>query len=42
MNFMAFKVDHNSIKSAKKGDGKIFHAGAEFDPLRRKMAVPLV
>lgn len=42
MNFMAFKVDHSSIKSVKKGDGKIYHAGAEYDPLRRKMAVPLV
>lgn len=42
MNFMAFKVDHNSIESVEKGDGKTYHAGAEFDPLRRKMAVPLV
>ncbi|KAK7935750.1 alpha/beta fold family protein [Apiospora marii] len=40
-NYMAFKADLTKIETEKKDSGKTYHAGAEFDPLRRKMAVPL-
>lgn len=38
---MAFKADLTNIETEKKANGRTYHAGAEFDPLRRKMAVPL-
>lgn len=38
---MAFEAKLDHIKTGAAADGKIFHAGAEFDPIRRKMAVPL-
>lgn len=41
MNYMAFEANLDSIKSNANKDGKIYHAGAEYDPMRRKMAVPL-
>ncbi|KAK6071670.1 hypothetical protein SCUP234_09591 [Seiridium cupressi] len=41
MNYMAFEAKLDKIKSSVGENGKIYHAGAEFDPLRRKMAVPL-
>lgn len=41
MNYMAFEAKLDSIKGNATENGKIYHAGAEFDPMRRKMAVPL-
>ncbi|KAH8664095.1 carboxylesterase-like protein [Xylariales sp. PMI_506] len=41
MNYMAFEADLSSIKSMVNGSTVTYHAGAEFNPMRRKMAVPL-
>jgi hypothetical protein len=41
MNYMAFEAKLDNIKTNASANGKIYHAGAEFDPMRRKMAVPL-
>ncbi|KAK8066372.1 hypothetical protein PG997_013119 [Apiospora hydei] len=40
-NYMAFKADLTKIETEKKDNTRTYHAGAEFDPMRRKMAVPL-
>jgi len=40
-NYMAFKADLTNIEVEKKANGRAYHAGAEFQPMRRKMAVPL-
>ncbi|KAK8002791.1 hypothetical protein PG989_002510 [Apiospora arundinis] len=40
-NYMAFKADLTKIEVAKKTNDRAYHAGAEFNPMRRKMAVPL-
>jgi uncharacterized protein len=41
MNYMAFEVRLDTLKTNANKNGKIYHSGAEFDPMRRKMAVPL-
>ncbi|KAF3020957.1 hypothetical protein E8E14_007228 [Neopestalotiopsis sp. 37M] len=41
MNYMAFEAKLDNIKASGSANGKVYHAGAEFDPIRRKMAVPL-
>jgi hypothetical protein len=41
MNHMAFKTDLDSIKPEANGSTKTYHAGANFDPMRRKMEVPI-
>ncbi|KAH8200895.1 hypothetical protein TruAng_004981 [Truncatella angustata] len=40
MNYMAFEAKLDDIKTNATDNGKIYHAGAEFDPMRRKMDVP--
>ncbi|KAI1867868.1 uncharacterized protein JN550_006675 [Neoarthrinium moseri] len=41
MNYMAFEAKLGSTKLKANGTGSKYHAGAEFDPMRRKMVVPL-
>jgi hypothetical protein len=42
MNYMAFVADVDKSKIDVSTNGKRkYHAGAEFNPMRRKMAVPL-